>query len=709
MPRKPRQLKSQELQNQILKLLSKSPKKKFDTYQISRKLNVANPPESILLELTNLVTKGLLNKGKNDSFFIGSTGKSTAPALIFQGYVDMTRSGAGYITDSNAKDDIYVPQKSLGGALHKDLVKVEITKKVRNRRLEGKVIEIIERSISHVIGTLQILPRFGLVKVDYPKNFPEVYIHPDELEDSLQEATVKVEITDWGKGQNKMFWGRVVTVLDKNDENEIAMQNILLSNGFDMAFPDNIMEETKNLHLKINPKETAKRRDFREKVCFTIDPLTAKDFDDALSIEALGNGHYEIGIHIADVTHFLEENSELDKEALSRSTSVYIADRVCPMLPEELSNHLCSLVPNEDRYTFSAVFELDEVGKIYNEWYGKTVIHSCRRFTYEEAQDRINSQEGDYANEVNKLNQIALKLRKKRFDHGSINFDSDEIQFVFDENMVPINLKIRERLDAHMLVEDFMLLANRKVAEYVYKKATPAIPFVYRVHDLPNPDKLADFASFAREMGFAFNTKTPSSITDSFNRLAEEVKTNDTYKLLEPMAIRTMSKAEYTPENIGHYGLGFHYYTHFTSPIRRYADVLVHRILFKNLGGEYRYGLEELEKKTKHISLQERKAMDAERESVKYKLAEYMSFHIGEEFDSIVSGIIDKGIFIQVVETKAEGFIPFNELPGLYVISDDKFRALEKKGKNDFHIGKKLRVKIIDADKTSQKIYMKIV
>ena len=710
MPRPPRQLKSQELQQQILKLFSKNSKLKFDAKQIAKKLNVANPPATIAAELHKMAVKNLIfTKDHVQYAGLRIDNAPTKTPKTFRGYVDMTRSGAAYITQTHAQDDIYVPAKGLNGAFHQDFVEVTLNKSGRNKRPEGKIVSIIKRGITQVIGTVRILKNFGVVQVNSPKHFPEVCFSLKQVSENLEGEVVKIEITEWGKGQNKPIWGKVIEKLDKGDQNEIAMQNILLSHGFEMNFSEEAMEEAKTLAAKINPTETKKRKDFRKHVCFTIDPATAKDFDDALSIKILENGRYEIGVHIADVTHFLDEGTTLDKEAFARSTSVYIADRVCPMLPEALSNHLCSLVPEEDRYTFSAVFEMDDNGKVYDAWYGKTVIHSKRRFSYEEAQERIESGEGDFATEIQTLNNISRKLRAHRFDNGSINFDSDEVQFTFDDKMVPIAIRVKERKEAHMMIEDFMLLANRRVAEFVYRKSAPAIPFVYRVHDLPNPDKLADFSRYAKELGFSFNTKSPTAITDSFNRLAEAMHGNDVLKLLEPLAIRTMSKAEYTPENIGHYGLGFDFYTHFTSPIRRYADVMVHRILFENLGKETRRSPETLEKMTKHISLQERKAMDAERESIKYKLAEYMSYHIGEVYDGMISGIIEKGIFIEILATKAEGFIPFDDLPGHYTVSEDRFRTYGKKGGDDLHMGKKVTVKVLDADPPNQKVILEII
>jgi len=714
MQRKPRQLKNEELSNQIIKLLSKNAKISFTPIQVSKKINVANPVPAIKGELDKLVSEKKVYKSENDVYTWGSPKNqkkrsSSGSTKQFQGYVDMTKSGAAYITGSESLDDIYVPPKFINGALHKDVVIVEINTNNRSRRPEGKIIRIVERSITHIIGSIQILDDNAIVFADFQKNFPEVYIKLSDTLDVKTGAKVKVEIIHWSTNQNKPIWGKVIRVLDGTDENDMAMQNILLGNGFDLDFSEEALAESESLHSRINETETSKRRDFRKDICFTIDPLTAKDFDDAISIKNLENGHYEIGVHIADVSHFLTQDSILDKEALDRSTSVYLADRVCPMLPESLSNDLCSLNPHEDKYTFSAVFEIDAQGKIYDSWFGKTIIHSHRRFTYEEAQERIETKEGDFADEILTLHNIALALRKQRYAEGAISFESDEIQFVFDEKFVPIGIKIRERKDAHMLVEDYMLLANKKVAEYISKKAQLEIPFVYRVHDAPNPDKLSDFALFAKELGFQFDLSNPKKMINSFNKLAEQSKENELLKLLEPLAIRTMAKAEYTTNNIGHFGLGFDFYTHFTSPIRRYSDVLVHRILFQNLKNEHRVDKAILELKTKHISMQERKAMDCERESIKYKLAEFMSFHIGEIYDGIISGVIEKGFFVEIIETKAEGFINFEQLPGVFTITENRFKAVNRSAGISYTMGQRVKVKVISSDKSTRKIDLQLM
>lgn len=714
MSRKARQLKSAALRQQIIKLLSKMAKQQFTAFQISRKLNVSNPVTSIQYELDKLCADGLVVKKRLEYYqwlekeLLHRKSSGFQPE-IFQGYVDMTRSGAAYITGTNQPDDIYVAPKFIKGALHKDLVTVELLPRAKRRKPEGRIVEILERSIHQIIGTIRILHHYAVVVADEPKQFPEVHIKLSEINDILDGQKVRIEITDWGKGQNKSIWGKILGVLDEQDENEIAMQSILLSNGFEIDFSAEALSESLQLHKLINEEETSSRRDFRQIITFTIDPATAKDFDDALSIRALDDQKFEIGVHIADVSHFLREHTDLDKEAYKRATSVYLADRVCPMLPEVLSNELCSLNPKEDKYTFSAVFEMDLDGRVYHEWFGKTIIHSDRRFSYEEAQERIESREGDFASEINVLNTIALALRKDRYSRGSISFESEEIQFEYDEHKKPVSVRIKERKEAHMMIEDFMLLANKRVAEFIAARSQQEIPFVYRVHDTPNPDKLVDFAQFAAEMGFKFDLKDKNSITRSFNKLADLAKTNELLRLLEPLAIRTMAKAEYTTGNIGHYGLGFDFYTHFTSPIRRYSDVLSHRILFKNLTEIYRVDKESLEIKTRHISLQERKAMDAERESVKYKMAEFMIRYIGQELDGIVTGMSDKGIYIEVPGIKAEGFVAFDGLPDSYYVTESRYKAVSRFGGNDITIGAHCRVKVVRSDKSTRKIDMELI
>jgi ribonuclease R len=520
---------------------------------------------------------------------------------------------------------------------------------------------------------------------------------------------VVVEIVSWGRGQNKAIWGKVIKVLEDISDIEMNMQSILFSNGFDPEFSEEVLAYADQMHGEMQPEEVKKRRDFRCVTTFTIDPLTARDFDDALSYKVLENGNIEIGIHIADVTHFLREDTELDKEAFRRSTSVYLVDRVCPMLPEKLSNDLCSLNPHEDKFTFSAVFVFNPQYEIVQEWFGKTIIHSDRRFTYEEAQERIETGKGDFGDEINILDTIAKKLRQERYANGSISFESDEVQFILDENSLPTGMYVRERKDAHMLVEDFMLLANKRVATFIATKAKPEIPFIYRIHDLPNPDKLADFALFAAELGFKFNMDKPEQIADSFNRLALATHENPLLKLLEPLAIRTMAKAVYSTENIGHYGLGFEYYTHFTSPIRRYSDVLVHRGLYRNLTEIYREDKEKLEQKAKHISDQEKKAAESERESTKYFQTLYISRYVGQEFDGVISGIIEKGIFVELLESKVEGLVTFDSMGDMFTVPTSRMKAKSRLSGVEFTMGQKVRVRVVSADPDTRRTDMELV
>ncbi len=623
----------------------------------------------------------------------------------------MTRAGDAYIVCDGLEDDVRVSGKKLNSAMNGDIVEIELLPSRGRRRLEGKVRRVVQRGATHFLGTLKMLRKYAVLVPDNPKIPFEIFVELADTKGAKDNEIAVVKVTKWPKRSEESPVGVVTSILGAAGGNEIEMNSILLSNGFNMDFPEEVVEESEALALEIPASEAKRRRDMRPVTTFTIDPDTAKDFDDALSIEYLDNGDIEIGVHIADVTHYVKEGTELDKEAYLRSTSVYLVDRVAPMLPERLSNELCSLRPHEDKCTFSAVFVFSKKGKIKSRWFGKTLIHSDRRFTYEEAQEGLDSGEGDFAKELRKMNEIAHVLRKQKFKNGAIAFESPEVKFELDDEGYPLGLYVKERKDAHMLIEDFMLLANREVATFIVEKQAKQaeIPFVYRVHDLPNPDKVADFVSFARLLKFDIKTDTPRQIADSYNRLAEAAEKDPALKMLQPIAIRTMAKAIYTSDNIGHYGLGFDNYSHFTSPIRRYSDVLTHRILEKNLEGTYRMKKERLEEMCQHISGQERKAMESERESIKYKMVEYMEQFIGEEFVGHVSGIIERGFFVELKDTKAEGMIPFETLDEPYDVQDGRLKAVAQRSRKEIKMGDVVKVRIVDTELSRRQIEMELI
>lgn len=714
--RKPRQLKDADLRNQIERLLAKNPKTRFNIPQICRKINVANPAGAVRQCVLKMVSEDKVSQLSEDRFRWKVTEdiktrrqKGPEEEILYTGTVDMTRSGAAYITGSESVEDIYVHARNLKGAMHKDMVTVAVNLSFHGRRPEGRVVSIDKRALSKLIGHIRIFKNYAILTPDNSRIYPEVLVlHEDAMECSDNDRVV-VEITSWGSGRNKAVWGKVIKVLEDISDIDMNMQAILFANGFDPEFDKEALEEAEKMDGTVTDHDLQVRRDFRQVLTFTIDPLTARDFDDAISVQTLDDGMMEIGVHIADVTHFLKEGTPLDKEALRRSTSVYLVDRVCPMLPEKLSNDLCSLNPHEDRFTFSSVFVMDKDFNIVREWFGKTLIHSDRRFTYEEAQERLDTGTGDHAETLLLLNRIAHHLRDQRYREGSISFESEEVQFVLDDDKIPQGMYVKERKDAHMLIEDFMLLANKRVATYIAKKTTPEVPFVYRVHDLPDPDKLSDFAAFAAELGFRFRMDTAGQIADSFNRLAREIEINPVLKLLEPLAIRTMSKAIYSTDNIGHYGLGFEYYTHFTSPIRRYSDVLVHRILYRNLTEIYREDKTRLEQMAKHISDQEKKAAESERESIKYFQTLYISRFVGQEFEGIISGIIEKGLFVQLAESKVEGMVTFAGMGDMFTVAESRLKAWSRISKTEFTIGQSVKVRIVAADPETRRTDMELV
>ena len=632
---------------------------------------------------------------------------------IFEGVVDMTRTGAGYVVCEGLEQDIYVPQKYLNSAMNGDRVKVSAFMSTGKRRPDGEVIKVLQRATDHFIGTFSQTKTFGIVTPDRI-DVSDIYINLDNTKNAEEGMKVVVQVTDWETGRGRRMSGKITAVLGMAGTSDIEMKGILINSGFNIEFPDNVLEEAAKI-TDDTAGDAKNRRDFRDITTFTIDPYDAKDFDDALSYRLLENGNIEIGVHIADVTHYVKPSTALDKEAYLRSTSVYLVDRVCPMLPERLSNELCSLRPHEDKLTFSAVFEFDDAFKVVNKWFGKTIIHSNHRFAYEEAQDILEAGTGDFADELMKLNQIAVHLRKKRFKNGSINFETDEVKFKLDDMGVPIEVFIKERKDAHLLIEDFMLLANCEVAAFMAKrddlprKKGLEVPYVYRVHDTPDIDKLTDFAAFARELGVKMVLDTPKQIAKSLNDLAAKSEKDETLKLLTPIAIRCMAKAAYTTENIGHYGLAFDYYSHFTSPIRRYADVLAHRILFENLDKITRYDKAKLEDECKHISKQERKAADAERQSIKYKQVEYIKGHIGETFEGAVSGMLERGIFVEIKHMLTEGMVDFGRCPEPFEVEPSRLRAHGLRSGKTLRMGQLVKVQIVDADLETRKIDMRLL
>lgn len=713
---------AKRLKSSLAKTFIQNADTMFDAKDLIQKLNLTQNKDTVNFALTKLVEEGLISTAKGEKFKLVSRqkgkGKSTdrpsrrtqrGGGKIYEGRVDMTKSGAGYMVCDELKEDVYVPARFMHGALNGDTAKFEVMHMSNRRRPEGEVVEVTKRSTENFIGSLYQRGKRYIVIPDGLYNDFEIFIDHEALNNATHGDKVVVKVSTWPGKKRVSAEGRVVEVFGKSGSSDIEMKTILVNQGFDLEFPPEVMEESEAISTDIPELEIKDRRDMRKVTTFTIDPETAKDFDDAISIRRIENGSLEIGVHIADVSYYVKPGTALDKDAFRRSTSVYLVDRVLPMLPEKLSNELCSLRPKEDKLTYSAIFEIDQHNKVKSRWFGRTIIHSDRRFTYEEAQENIDAASGEFADELIILNTMAKALRKERFEKGSIDFDVEEVRFRLDEEGTPIEVYTKERMDTHMLVEEFMLLANREVSEFMTKKETPPIPFIYRIHDQPNVDKLKDFALFAAELGFKMDLSTPTQIARSFNTLTKQSKKNEMLKLLEPLAIRTMAKAEYSADNIGHYGLGFEYYSHFTSPIRRYSDVIAHRILEENLKGHFRMALDELEMKCKHISVQERKAMDAERESVKYKQVEYIEKFVGTEFDGKISGMIDRGIFVELLGNKCEGLIPFDSMSEPFHIEESRLKARGLATGKVLKMGDVIRVIIVSTDLNKRQIEMELV
>ncbi|GAB5552334.1 MAG: ribonuclease R [Saprospiraceae bacterium] len=715
---KGRKLTNKQLQYEILKLLKRNPKKRFNPKQISKKLRILNNKDSVQHALEQLVESQQAAhlgeyKYKLETKFgpnvDGKPSDNNKNRKTIQGRVDMTRTGSAYIVIEDQEQDVHVAAKYLNGALNGDIVKIRTWLPRGRRKPEGEVMEVVERSRVHFIGTYWEYPKYALVTSDGPLPL-DILIEKELNKGAKDGEKVVVKVTDWPEGKQEHPIGEITSVLGKAGSSDIEMKSILINSGFQLDFPEEVINESEAIPLEIDPAEIERRRDMRDILTFTIDPDTAKDFDDALSYRILENGNKEIGVHIADVTHYVKEDSPLDKEGFERSTSVYLVDRVLPMLPEKLSNGVCSLRPNEDKLTFSAVFEFTANDQIAKRWFGKTVIHSDRRFTYGEAQEVLDGESEELADTLNDLNRLAKILKRRRFKNGSINFETDEVKFKLAEDGTPIDVYIKERKDAHMLIEDFMLLANREVAKFIYKKSQTLqkeIPYVYRIHDQPDMDKAREIARFAEELGFEMDVSSPEAIAKSYNQLLEAAKENSGLKLLQPLAIRTMAKAEYSTDNIGHYGLGFEFYSHFTSPIRRYSDVLAHRLLELNLDKKtFISNKAKLSEQCQHISRQERKAIEAERESIKYKQVEFIEKHVGETFDGIISGFSDRGIFVELLGNHCEGMVAFDSMNEAFELADSRLFIRGKRTQLIYKMGDALRVKILAADLVRRRIDM---
>lgn len=633
--------------------------------------------------------------------------QSHSASQLVKGTIDITRSGTGFVEIEGLDTDILIRPGDFNTALHGDTVRVAIKEmKSSGKRMQGVVKQVVQRKRTEFLGTIQMNKGFAFFIPESDKPMPDIFVPLSSINGAKDKDRVIVRLLEWDSSDKRPV-GEVVSIMDAGNSNDAAMKEIIMEAGFSLQFSDEAMEVAARIPDIISDAEIGKRKDVRDILTFTIDPVDAKDFDDALSIRKLKNGHYEIGVHIADVSHYLEPDTDLDKEAYQRATSVYLPDRVNPMLPEHISNVLCSLRPKEDKLTFSAIFQLNEKAEIKQYWLGRTVIHSDHRFTYEEVQAIIEEKAGLYSEEILLLNDLAQKMRGKRFKNNAINFSSQEVRFKLDTNGDPIGIMIKESKEAHQLIEEFMLLANRVVAENVSKIKVndKPLPFPYRVHDDPDEEKLVPFAAFAKKFGHKFDTTSPESIAASFNQLLKDVHGRPEQHVLEQLGIRTMAKAKYTIENVGHYGLGFVNYCHFTSPIRRYPDILVHRILDDVLHNKIKPD-KKLEDKCKHCSDRERAAMEAERAANKYKQVQYMQNFLGDEFEGVISGVASFGFWVETVEHKCEGLVSINSL-----MEYDEFRHIEsdyclagqRSGKK-FRMGDKVWIKVVAANLTKRQL-----
>ncbi len=686
------------MKKKIIAFFKKNSGRQFKSKDIAKRLNIENDHEYSSL-------KSMLHKLSEEGF-LAKTGKRYRLAQVFnsnvvKGVLQLVNGSYGFVMpENNRMNDIFIASRNLGVAFQGDTVEVVLFANQKGKNIEGQIINVVKRKRDEYIGNLKKSKSFYFIAPDDPGIHRDIYIGKEDLKNAKEGDKVIVGQLFWENSKRNPE-GKVIEVLGRAGSLDTQVISIAKEFNLNYKFTPKALEEADNMELGVTPAEIKKRKDFRNKIVFTIDPADAKDFDDALSIETLDNGNFSVGVHIADVSFYAKPGMQIDKQANGRGNSVYLVGKVIPMLPEKLSNNLCSLVPNEDRLTYSVIMEITRRGKVEGYEITKTVINSKRRFTYEEVQEIIEQGSGDYDEEISLLNSLAVTLRKKRIREGSIEFSTPEVKFELDESGRPVRVIKKEIKPSNMLVEEFMLLANRITAKHIGAPTRGAVkPFVYRVHDLPDNEKINEFAKFVKSLGYSFDTRANSK-ANQFQILMNDVKGKEEESLINELAIRSMAKAVYSVNNIGHYGLGFKYYTHFTSPIRRYSDLIVHRLLSKYVDGAggVNYTLEELDEISDHISVCERNAIDAERLSVKHKQIEFMHQHIGEEFKAIISGLTHFGIFVKVLDNLSEGLIRLRDLEGdFYVYDEKKYSLIGKTTKKLFRLGDHVDVKLIRAD-----------
>jgi ribonuclease R len=701
--------KEKSFSDKIIKILSNSANKAFNYKQIAERLELDDTQSrnQIIKDLKILAAEKKIIESEPGKYLIKAVSQD-----YYEGTIDMTSRKTAYFICEDFEEDVFIPTNNLNRALDKDKVNVYVYNRRKGRRAEGEVIKVLERHKTDFVGVIDIQKNFAFVSTANPKMYTDIFIPKDNLGDAENGDVVLVHIEDWPKRADSPF-GKVIKVLGKPGEHDTEIHAILAEYGLPSEFPIEVETYAQKIDTSISEAEIAKRRDMRDTLTFTIDPKDAKDFDDALSFKKLENGNYEIGIHIADVSHYLEEGTILDNEAYQRATSVYLVDRVVPMLPEVLSNFACSLRPQEEKYTFSAVFEITEKCQVVNQWFGRTVIYSDQRFAYEEAQYIIETKDDTIPEDISitgssyqvseeivsatlKLDELAKIFRKKRMQDGAISFDKVEVKFNLDADGEPEGVYFKVSKDANHLIEEFMLLANKKVAEYIGKQKKT---FIYRIHDEPNEDKLIAMQNVIAKFGYKIDFRNPGDISKSLNQLMADVNGKKEQNLIDTLAIRSMSKAKYSTDNIGHYGLAFDYYSHFTSPIRRYPDVMVHRLLQFYLDGGKSADEELYETKCLHCSTMEGLATNAERDSIKYMQVKYMQDHQDEEFLGVISGVTEWGIYVEIVANKCEGMVRIRDIKDDYYTFDEKQYALVGATSSKLlQLGDEIYVKVKNAD-----------